>query len=212
MEEKTRMKKLGFLLALVWGLGLLIGMAPGPAHAQGATATITGKALEGDGTPVQGAPISAWTEADEGANSHELARTTTGADGSYSLQVPANQPIWVHFNTYQGWWGYAYSPPPVPKPGETITGINFVLGPRNVFTPIPTAPPAPPATAVPATYTGSVGGQVISNPTPTPPPPGMPTTGDNSGDGWLPVGIAALAVLLLGLGTGLRALRAGARR
>ncbi|HMA33462.1 MAG TPA: hypothetical protein VKY74_03195 [Chloroflexia bacterium] len=172
------------VILLVVGAWLLVS-AHGAA-AQGATATLRGLALQGNGTPIVGATITAHTGPEE--TTPALGHTTTGADGSWELTVPAGQTVWIHFDTFGPWWGYSYSPPFVLQPGQVVTGVEFVLGPRSVSTPVaaPPTPVPPPPTPVPAT------------PVPT---PGMPTTGAGespwTGAAWL---VAALGLLLSGIG------------
>jgi hypothetical protein len=153
------------------------GLWTAPSHAQGATGIIRGQAREGNGTPVVGATISASVNP---GGEQEVARAVTGADGSYELTVPAGQTLWVNFLTFKQWWGYSYLPQLTLQAGQTMTGVDFVLGPRDVSTPV-VAPPAP----------------APLPPAPTPEPPGMPTTGAANVLPMLGVGLGLALLLLL---------------
>ena len=121
------MRKLAVVLAAAL---LLIVCGTNAAFAQAGTSTVTGKVVRWTGDPVAGATVralSGWLETDQ-----ELARTTTGADGSYTLSVPAGQTVWVHVDTLGTWWGYSYKPSFNLRPAETISQVYFALGPRDV--------------------------------------------------------------------------------
>jgi hypothetical protein len=198
----------GSVLLLALGV-LLVAWVPARAAQTGPTGTICGKTIEGDGTPIEGATISAWDGPNEGAR--EVATTTTAADGTWSMAVPADQPWWIHFNTFRDWWGYSYSPPIVLKAGETCAddndtnpkddnpAVDFVLGPRSIRTPIPTVPPFTPTPEAAASPTAEVVPTVEVVPTavPTLEPPGMPRTGAG-GDGWVLFALFAAGVVSAG--------------
>jgi len=121
------MKKLVVIMAAA--LLLLAGGAHA-AFAQATSGTVTGKVVRWNGDPVSGATVRAltgWLETDQ-----EISRTTTGADGSYTLSVPAGQTAWIHVDTLGTWWGYSYKPPFTLRPGEVISQVYFALGPRDV--------------------------------------------------------------------------------
>jgi LPXTG-motif cell wall-anchored protein len=132
------------------------------AFAQSGSGTVTGKAVRWNGDAIAGATMRALTGPLETAK--EVARTTTAADGSYSLSVPAGTPYWIHIDTFGSWWGYSYQTPFTLRPGETISQVYFALGPRDVkeiALPAPVSnvgpavgvnepPPAAPAPAAPA--------------------------------------------------------------
>jgi hypothetical protein len=100
------------------------------AFAQSGSGTVTGKAVRWNGDAIAGATMRALTGPLETAK--EVARTTTAADGSYSLSVPAGTPYWIHIDTFGSWWGYSYQTPFTLRPGETISQVYFALGPRDV--------------------------------------------------------------------------------
>jgi hypothetical protein len=214
-----------FLLAA--GLVFTMG-AQGAAAQTATTATFTGKAIRWDGTPVSGATIAALRGPLE--TDQEVIHTTTAADGSYSLTVPATGTYWLHIRTLGSWWGYSYTPI-TPQPGETISQIYFALGPRDVKDPIvlpapisdrepptaqPTSPPAAPAVPATATPVSNVKPIVGVNDDPAPParpvtpahPGTLPHTGANDG---FALGtwslLALLGLVLVGFGTSLRVLR-----
>ena len=137
------MKKLLFTLMAA---ALLLTLSTTAAWAQTGTGTVTGKAVRWNGQPIAGATIRALTGPLE--TDKEVDRTTTAADGSYSLTVPVGQPYWVHIDTFGTWWGYSYQTPFTLRPGETISQVFFALGPRDVKE---IALPAPVSNVGPAT-------------------------------------------------------------
>jgi len=150
------MKKFAALLLIA---GLVCGLSTSVAAAQSAGATVTGKAVRWDGSPISGATIAVLSGPLETAP--ELGSTTTGPDGTYTIAAPVGQPVWVHIRTFGTWWGYSYTPLNL-RAGEVLSQVYFALGPRDVKeaivlpTPIsnigpevgteqpPAAPPAPP--------------------------------------------------------------------
>jgi hypothetical protein len=121
------MKKLLFTLMAA---ALLLTLSTTAAWAQTGTGKVTGKAVRWNGAAIAGATIRALTGPLE--TDKEVDRTTTAADGSYTLTVPAGQPYWVHIDTFGTWWGYSYQTPFTLQPGETISQVFFALGPRDV--------------------------------------------------------------------------------
>ena len=225
------MKKLVlFLLAAAFAL---VGTAHSAAAQTATNATFTGKAVRWDGSPIAGATIAALRGPLE--SDPEVLHTTTAADGSYTLVVPATGTYWVHIRTFGTWWGYSYTPFS-PQPGETISQVYFALGPRDVKDPIalpppvsnlptppapPTVQPTTPPVAPPAATTTPVSNVkpiIGTNDDPTPPKhpakPPRPTPGilpsTGAADGLALGGLlllALLAVVLVGLGTTMRSLR-----
>ena len=121
------MKKLmGGLIAAF----LLLALNVTGAHAQAAGGTVTGKTVHWDGSPIAGATVRALTGLLE--TDSEVSRTTSGADGSYSLNVPVGQAYWIHVDTLGTWWGYSYKPALTLRPGEVISQVYFAQGPRDV--------------------------------------------------------------------------------
>ncbi len=203
------MKTLLFTLAAA--LLLLAGSATA-ASAQGASGTVTGKVVRWNGQPVAGATMRALT--DPNNLSTDVAHTTTGPDGSYTLTVPAGTPYWIHVDTYGTWWGYAYQVPFTLRPGEILSKVYFALGPRAVHeitlpTPVSNIGPItganPTATAAPVS---NVKPEVGYN-SPSGAAPGMPRTGAPDAAG--PVAALLAALLLLSAGIAVRRLGARAR-
>jgi hypothetical protein len=205
-------------------LGLLVFAAGAQMAAAAPAGTLQGRVIHWDGTPVAGATVAALLGPLE--TDKELTHTTTAADGSWSLSVPAGAPYWVHVRTFGTWWGYSYEPPFTLADGEVVSQIYFALGPRSVkdvvlpapvsnATPVPptvtlpTATPAPAATATPVSQVlpaigGNEGGQTPGKGTPAAPQT-LPSTGATSGLSllWL---LLAGATLLTGAGLGVRKL------
>lgn len=170
----------------------LVALAPGPAAATArfqATATLSGHVLSADNLPLAGVRLAAFTQAGTTPNRQPVANIQTGADGSYSVSVPAGT-IWMNVLTQdvlgQSFWGYDREPVNVDA-GAMLTNQDFVIAIRVVSlppTPLPAATPEPPL------------------PTATPEPPvGMPSSGQPA-----PApGLFLLPLLLLvGLGVVLR--------
>ena len=190
------MKKLVF--ALLLGLVAVAISAQG-TYAQAASG-LSGKAVRWNGEPIVGATISILAGPLE--SDKELARTATGADGSWSVELPAGGPYWVHIRTFGSWWGYSYQTPFALRAGEQISQIWLALGPRDVreiTLPEPIsnvqpgtgeAPPTPVSNVKPGIGVGEE--------------PGMPRTGegDRQLDGTL---LLALGLAVLLIGSGLRA-------
>ncbi len=109
---------------------LLLALNVTGAHAQSADGTVTGKTVHWDGSPIAGATVRALTGPLE--TDSEVSRTTTGADGSYSLSVPVGQAYWIHVDTLGTWWGYSYKPALTLRTGEVISQVYFAQGPRDV--------------------------------------------------------------------------------
>jgi len=109
---------------------LLLALNVTGAHAQAAGGTVTGKTVHWDGSPIAGATVRALTGLLE--TDSEVSRTTSGADGSYSLNVPVGQAYWIHVDTLGTWWGYSYKPALTLRPGEVISQVYFAQGPRDV--------------------------------------------------------------------------------
>ena len=205
-------------------LGLLVFAAGAQMAAAAPAGTLQGRVIHWDGTPVAGATVAALLGPLE--TDKELTHTTTAADGSWSLSVPAGTPYWLHVRTLGTWWGYSYEPPFTLADGETVSQIYFALGPRSVkdvvlpapvsnATPVPptvtlpTATPAPAATATPVSNVlpaigGNSGGQTPGKGTPAT-PQALPSTGAGTGLSllWL---LLAGATLLTGAGLGVRKL------
>jgi hypothetical protein len=209
------MKKLLFLLLAA---GLVLGFGATNAAAQSApTSTFQGKAVRWDGSPISGATIAALRGPLE--TDAEVAHTTTAADGSYTLTVPANTTYWLHIRTFGTWWGYSYVAL-TPRADETISQIFFALGPRDVKDPITLPGPVsnvgpetgttepPPATTPPAATAtpppvSNVKPIVGTNPEPV--PGHLPQTGAGESLGLSAVLVLA-GLLLLGLGMSFHAL------
>src|SRR4051794_737247 len=100
------MKKFVLALSFVLAAYLLGAQA---SHAQGAASGFSGKAVRWNGDPIVGATIRVLAGPLE--TDQEYARTTTAADGSWSVQLPAGGPYWVHIDTFGSWWGYSYQTP-----------------------------------------------------------------------------------------------------
>ncbi|HMA33905.1 MAG TPA: hypothetical protein VKY74_05430, partial [Chloroflexia bacterium] len=112
-------------LVILFAVALMLGLSAHAAAAQAASGTVTGKAVRWDGTPIAGATVRAlagWLETDK-----EISRTTSGADGVYTLSVPVGQPVWIHIDTFGTWWGYSYKPTFTLRPGEVISQVFFAL-------------------------------------------------------------------------------------
>jgi hypothetical protein len=161
-------KKIRFLIL---GAGLLVlglaGLGVSPAAAapapQAGTGTVSGRSLSQDNVPLAGNTISAYTQPGSVQDRAPVAQTTTAADGTYTLTVPAGT-VWINIAPI-GHWPYDYTPIQL-NAGDQITGIDFVVAIRVLPTSVPEATAVPPtAVAEPAT------------PTPIPPPVGMPVTG-----------------------------------
>jgi hypothetical protein len=118
------------LLYILMAAALLLTLSTTAAWAQTGTGKVTGKAVRWNGDAIAGATIRALTGPLE--TDKEVDRTTTAADGSYALTVPAGQPYWVHIDTFGSWWGYSYQTPFTLQPNETISQVFFALGPRDV--------------------------------------------------------------------------------
>jgi len=88
---------------------LLMVLGTNAAFAQAGTGTVSGKAVRWNGEPISGATMRALSGPLE--TDKEIARTTTGADGSYTLAVPAGQAYWIQIATFGSWWGYTYQTP-----------------------------------------------------------------------------------------------------
>jgi LPXTG-motif cell wall-anchored protein len=214
------MKKLVvFLLVAAFAFSL----STQAAAAQTATAAVTGKAVRWNGEPIAGATIAALAGPLE--TDKVFDETTTAADGSYTLAVPAGQVFWVHIRTFGSWWGYSYNPPFNLRPSEQISQVFFALGPRDVKesitlpTPVSNVgpetgtaepPPAePPAAAPPVSNTKPIVGTneptTVKQPAKTSqakPLTGgyLPQTGGETTNGlWLALGLA-LAGVTAGLG------------
>ena len=172
---------------LLFALAFSLVLGAHTAGAQGGTATLSGRVIQADGTPVSGATITGLSTASE--TSEVLATTTTGADGSWTMQVPAGREVWPHFNTFDVWWGYSYNPPFTLAAGASATGVDFVLAPRAVATNVPptAVPTAVPATAVPT-----------STPVPAP-APGMPSTGMNQSFVWIWLAFVGFIGIMVGM-------------
>ncbi|HUS15383.1 MAG TPA: carboxypeptidase-like regulatory domain-containing protein, partial [Chloroflexia bacterium] len=112
------MKKL-FVTLMAATLMLTFGASA--ASAQSATGTVTGKAVRWNGEAISGATIRVLAGPLE--TDKELSRTTTGADGSYAVTLPADQSYWVHIDTLGTWWGYSYQTPFTVRAGETISQV-----------------------------------------------------------------------------------------
>jgi hypothetical protein len=205
------MKKL-VLLLLVGALAL--GLSAQSAAAQAADAVVSGKAVRWNGEPIAGATIAALGGPLE--TDPVLDQTTTGADGSYTLTVPAGQTVWVHIRTFGTWWGYSYHTPFNLRGGEQLSQVFFALGPRDVqdiiTLPAPVSnvgpqegtdepPTAPPAEPPVSTARPILGG---NDDTPAQPPTSqarpltgsyLPRTGGEPGAAlWLLLGVALAGV------------------
>lgn len=195
------MKKL--LILFSFALAALLLAVPSTTYAQAANSGFSGKAVRWNGEPIVGATVSVLTGPLE--TDTEVARATTGADGSWSIAAPAGGPYWVHIHTFGSWWGYSYQDPFSLVNGEQVSQIYLLLGPREVN-----------EIAIP-TPESNVGPEIGVEPTETPVsevapiigvdpdmPVGMPTTGGGPAEevpyGWL----IATAGLLVVAGFGAR--------
>ena len=158
---------------LLLGLAVLGLLFAGVQHASAAASgTLAGKAVRWSGAPIAGATVAALAGPLE--TDAEIAHTTTGADGSWSLAVPAGTPYWVHIRTFGTWWGYSYQTPFALQAGETVSQIYFVLGPRDVKEAVLPAPVsslpapviAPPAVVPPALPATATAPPALPSPTP----------------------------------------------
>jgi hypothetical protein len=177
-------------LALTLGVGLMPVHAAPPAQAG---ATISGQVRSAQGEGLPNVKMAVYTEANTSVNRQPVASFQSGADGRYSVQVPAGT-IWVAFLTqdYGGlsYWGYDYTPIAVTA-GVNQSNVDFVVALRVVSTP----QPAPTATAVPPPPT-----PLPPAPTPTPyVEPGMPTAGGGATPLWPLLALGGLLLLFGGL-------------
>ncbi|HMA35788.1 MAG TPA: carboxypeptidase-like regulatory domain-containing protein [Chloroflexia bacterium] len=213
-----------FFMTLL-AVAFLFGFGVQQTFAAPAGGTVSGKVIRWDGTPVAGATIRVLTGALESTT--ELARTTTAADGSYTVSLPLGQTCWVHVDTFGSWWGYSYAPAFTLRAGEAVSQVFFAIGPRDVkeiALPVPVsniAPalgtnPAPhvaaqPVAVVAKSYIAQVKPLVGTNAAGAAPPitlvgalattrpHTLPTTGAHAGDS-LGLGfLAGLALLAAGL-------------
>jgi len=136
------------LFVTLMAAALMLTFGAGAASAQTGTGTVAGKAVRWNGDAISGATIRVLAGPLE--TDKELSRTTTAADGSYAVSLPAGQPYWVHIDTLGSWWGYSYQTPFTVRPGETISQVFFALGPRDVKE---IALPSPVSNVAPATGT-----------------------------------------------------------
>jgi hypothetical protein len=155
----------------------------GAASTAPLVATMSGRVTSLDGVPLGGVNIIANGLSDGGVRQLRppptLSATTTNADGSYTLQVPAGQIILTlragAFN------GYQLKPVQI-KAGDNITGADFIAGVRVLDrSDYPTETPVP----VPISATGPLVGGAA---------PGMPCTGHGA-DGNLWAALAGLGLL-----------------
>jgi hypothetical protein len=172
---------MGIALALVLGLTALSGGAAAAhpaANVQAqATGTLTGLVYSADNVPLAGIHLAVYNQPNTVQDRQPIATTDSGADGRYSISVPAGR-VWMAVLTQdirgESFWGYDRQPADVAA-GATLTDQDFVIAIRVVATP-------PPPT-----------------PEPTPPPPvGMPSSGQP-----FPAPTALVLTLLLLIGAGL---------
>ena len=150
---------------------------------QAGTGTLTGQVLSEDNVPLPNVRLAAFGEAPGTPNRTPLAEFQSGAQGRYSVQVPAGT-VWLEFLTQdiggQSFWGYSNLPVNVAA-GQTVSGQDFRVAIRVVSAP-PVVVSPPPVVA--------------------PQPPGMPSTG--SGPDALPSLTAGFALLVALSGVALR--------
>ena len=154
-------------------------------------ATMTGRVTSLDGVPLGGMNIVATSRIDTGVRQIQppptLSATVTKPDGTYTLPVPAG-PVWLTLQS-GAVWGYQRKPVQV-RPGQTITGADFVAAVRvlnrSAF-PTATVLPVP---AVPALPIAHVAPQLGV---------GMPATGQGATpDLWLALAALGLVALVAG--------------
>ena len=202
------------MVALLLALALCVGVVgTAAAHpvAQAGTATISGRVYSADGQGLPNVKLAAYNQSGGSPNRVALLEFQSGADGRYSVQVPAGT-VWMAFLTQdvlgQSFWGYDYTPINVVA-GVNQSNINFEVAIRVVSTPQPVATAVPP-TAVPPTAVPPT----AVPPTPLPPPPTIappeppmpqPTPGmPVAGHGTTPLdGLLLLVLGVLALGSGL---------
>jgi LPXTG-motif cell wall-anchored protein len=169
-------------LVLLMVAAFALALSAHGASAQAANGTLTGKAVRWSGEPISGATIAVLAGPLE--TDKEYDHTTTAADGSYTINAPAGQTVWLHIRTFGTWWGYSYYIPFNLTAGETISQVYFALGPRDVATPINL--PAPVSNVAPQTGTTA--------PPPAAPAPPVsnvkPLTGSNDNSVTVPAPVA----------------------